>query len=47
MMTVIADVFAEVPGPKNMVRKLSKKPCFRGPLGTQHGKWVETMLQTE
>ena len=46
-MTVIADVFPEVTGPKNMVRQLSKKPCFRGPLDTEHGKWVKTMLQSE
>ena len=31
-MTFIADVFPEVPVPKNMVRYWSKKPCFGGPL---------------
>ena len=30
-MTLIADVFPEVPAPKNVVRYLSKKLCFRGP----------------
>ena len=44
---VIADVFWEIPVPKNMFRKMSKKPCFRGPLDRQHGKWVGTPLQSE
>ena len=26
---------------------MSKKPCFRGHLDRQHGKWVETLLQSE
>ena len=39
-MTLIADVFRKIPAPKNMVRKISKKPCFRGPLERQHGKWA-------
>ena len=43
-MTLIADVFLETPAPKNMVRWLSKKPCFRGPLDRQQGKWLETPL---
>ena len=46
-MTLIDDVFPEIPGPQNMVRRISKKPCFRGPLDKQHGKWVETHLQSE
>ena len=46
-MTLIADVFPEIPAPKNMVRSLSKKPSFRGPLDRQHGNWVETLLQSE
>ena len=46
-MTLIADVFWKIPAPKNMVRKMSKKPCFRGPLDRQHGKWAETLLQSE
>ena len=24
---------------------MSKKPCFRGPLDRQQGKWVEKLLQ--
>ena len=46
-MTLIADVFREIPVPKYTVRKMSKKLCFRGPLDRQHGKWVETPLQSE
>ena len=46
-MTLIADGFREIPTPKNMVRLMSKKPCFRGPLDKQHGKYVETPLQSE
>ena len=46
-MTLIADIFPEVPAPKNMVREMSKKPCFSGPLDRQHGKWLETMLQSQ
>ena len=46
-MTLRADVFREITAPKNMVRQLSKKPCFRGPLERQHGKWVETLFQSE
>ena len=42
-MTLIADVFAEVPAPKKVVRYLSIKLCFRGPLDRQHGKWVKTL----
>ena len=46
-MTLIADVFSELPAPKNMVRSMSKKPYFGGPLDTEQGKWVETMLQSK
>ena len=45
-MTLIADVLPEIVAPKNMVRLMSKKPCLRGPLGRQHGKWVNTLLQS-
>ena len=44
---LIADVFREIAVPKNMFRKMSKKLCFRGPLERKHGKWVETLLQSE
>ena len=46
-MTLIADVFREIPAPKNMVKEMTKKPCFRGPFDKQRGKWVETLLQFE
>ena len=46
-MTLIADVFLEILAPRNMVRSMSKKPYFGGPLDRQQGKWAETMLQTK
>ena len=46
-MILEADVFLEIPARKNMVTKISKKPCFRGPLDRQHGIWVNTLLQSE
>ena len=47
MRTLLADVVQEMPAPKNMVRLVSKKPCFRGSLHRQHGKWIETLFQSE
>ena len=44
-MTLRADVFPELPAPKNVVRSMSKKLCFTGPFQRQHGKWVERVLQ--
>ena len=41
-MTLIADVFPEIPAAKKMVRLISKKPCFRGDLERPEGKRVET-----
>ena len=46
-MTLVPDVFPEVMAPKNMLGYMSKKPCFRGPLDRQQGKWVQTLLQSE
>ena len=46
-MTLIAHAFPGIPAPKNMVRYMSKKPRLRGPLDGQHGKFVETMFQSE
>ena len=46
-MTLIADIFPEIPAPKNMVILRSKKSLFRGSLDREHGKWVETMFQSE
>ena len=47
MMSVIGDVFREIPDPKNMVRYISKKPGFRRPLDREYGKSIETLLQSE
>ena len=46
-MTLIADVFRKLPAPKNMVRLMSEKPCFRGPLDRQDGIYVDTLLRYE
>ena len=46
-MALIADVFPEIPAAKNMVREMSKKPCFRGTLDREHGKSFEALFQTE
>ena len=46
-MNLMADLFREIPALKNMLRQMSKKTCFKGLLDKQHGKWVETLLQSE
>ena len=46
-MTLIADVFTELPAPKNVVRSMSKKLCFTGSFEKQHRKLLETLLQSE
>ena len=46
-MTLIADVFSKVPGPKNMVTLMSKMVCCREPLDREDDKWGERMLQAE
>ena len=46
-MTVIADVFPEIPAPKNMFRLMSKNPCSRGPLDREYGNSVETIFESE
>ena len=46
-MTLIADVYPETPAPKEMVRWMAKKPCFKGPIDREHGKSVETMFEYE
>ena len=45
-MTLIADLFAKVRTPKNVVRYMSKKSHFKGPFDRQHGKRVETLLRS-
>ena len=46
-MTLIADVFPEILAPKNMFRKMSEKPIFRGPLDREYGKSLKTIFQSE
>ena len=46
-MTLLANIFLEIPVPKDMLRYMSKKPFFRGPLDRQQGKWVEKWLQSK
>ena len=45
-MTLIADLFPKLRIPANVVRCMSKKSRFKGPFDTQHGKWVQTQLQS-
>ena len=46
-MTFIADLFAKLRTPKNVVRYLSKKSSFKGLFDRQHGKRVQTLLRSE
>ena len=46
-MSFIADLFAKLRSPKNVVRYMSKKSRFQGPFDRQHGKRVQTLLQSE
>ena len=46
-MTFIADLFAKLRTPKDMVRYLSKKSRFKGTFDRQHGKRVQTLLRSE
>ena len=46
-MTLIADLFAQLRTPKNVVRYISKKAGFKGPFNRRHGKRVQTLLQSE
>ena len=46
-MTLMADVFPKLPALNNVFTAMSKKLCFRGPFDRQHGKGVETLLQSE
>ena len=45
-MSFIADLFVKLRTPKNVVRYMSKKSRSKGPFDTQHGKRVQTMLQS-
>ena len=46
-MTLIADLFPKLRTPENVVRYMSKKSRFKGPFDRQHGKRVQTLLQSE
>ena len=45
-MTFIADLFAKLRTPKNVVRYMYKKSRFKGPFDRQHGKRVQTLLRS-
>ena len=45
-MSFIADLFAKLRTPKNVVRYMSKKSRFQGPFDKQHGKRVQTLLRS-
>ena len=45
-MSFIADLFAKLRTPKNVVRYMSKKSRSKGPFDRQHGKRVQTLLQS-
>ena len=45
-MSFIADLFAKLRTPKNVVRYMSKKSRFKGPFDRQHGKRVQTLLRS-
>ena len=45
-MTFIADLFARLRTPKNVVRYMSKKSRSKGPFDRQHGKRVQTLLRS-
>ena len=46
-MTLIADLFPKSRTRENVIRYMSKKPRFKGPFDGQHGKRVQTLLQSE
>ena len=46
-MTLIAEAFPKLRTRKNVVRSMSKKSCFKGSFGKQHGKRAQTLLKFE
>ena len=46
-MTLIAYIFPKLWTPKNVVRSISKKSCFRKPFEKQCGKRDQTLLKSE
>ena len=45
-MSFIADLFAKLRTPKNVVRYMSKKSRFKGLFDRQHGKRIQTLLRS-
>ena len=45
-MTLIPDLFAKLRTLENVVRYMSKKSRLKGPFDRQHGKRVQTLLQS-
>ena len=46
-MSFIADLFAKLRTPKNVVRYMSKKSRFKETFDRQHGKRIQTLLRSE
>ena len=46
-ITVIAYVFPTLRTPKDVVRKMPKKSCFRGPIDKQRGTRANTLFQSQ
>ena len=46
-MTLIADLFPKLRTLENVVRSMSKKSRSKGSFDRQHGKRVQTLLQSE
>ena len=46
-VTLIADLFLKLCTPKNVVRYMSKTSRFKGPFDRQHGKRLQTLLQSQ
>ena len=46
-LTLIADAFPKLRTPKNVVKQMSKKASFRGPLDKEHSKRNQTLLKFE
>ena len=44
-MTFIAEVLPKLRSPKNKVRSMSIKSCFKGSFKKQHGKCAQTLLK--
>ena len=45
-MTLIAEFFRKLRTPENVARYMSKKSRFKGLFDRQHGKRIQTLLQS-